>query len=48
MILEHLWSYKHTPQEEAVRTHIKGLRHKLKAVGAPMIWLKQFMVLAIV
>jgi DNA-binding winged helix-turn-helix (wHTH) protein len=35
MILEHLWSYKHTPQEEAVRTHIKGLRHKLKAVGAP-------------
>jgi PAS domain S-box-containing protein len=35
MILEHLWSYDDTPQEEAVRTHIKGLRHKLKAVGAP-------------
>ncbi|WP_392533644.1 response regulator [Nostoc sp. C117] len=35
MILEHLWSYEDTPQEEAVRTHIKGLRHKLKAVGAP-------------
>ncbi|QMS88363.1 response regulator [Nostoc edaphicum CCNP1411] len=34
MILEHLWSYEDTPQEEAVRTHIKGLRHKLKAVGA--------------
>ncbi|MCC5626768.1 response regulator [Nostoc sphaeroides CHAB 2801] len=34
MILEHLWSYQDTPQEEAVRTHIKGLRHKLKAVGA--------------
>ncbi|MBD6614774.1 response regulator [Komarekiella sp. 'clone 1'] len=33
MILEHLWSYDDTPTEEAVRTHIKGLRHKLKAVG---------------
>jgi PAS domain S-box-containing protein len=35
MILEHLWSYEDTPGEEAVRTHIKGLRQKLKAVGAP-------------
>jgi DNA-binding response OmpR family regulator len=34
-ILEHLWSYEAAPGEEAVRTHIKGLRHKLKAVGAP-------------
>jgi PAS domain S-box-containing protein len=34
MILEHLWSYEDTPGEEAVRTHIKGLRHRLKAVGA--------------
>jgi PAS domain S-box-containing protein len=34
MILEHLWSYEDTPTEEAVRTHIKGLRQKLKAVGA--------------
>ncbi|MBW4667389.1 MAG: response regulator [Cyanomargarita calcarea GSE-NOS-MK-12-04C] len=34
MILEHLWSYDDTPGEEAVRTHIKGLRHKLKTVGA--------------
>lgn len=34
-ILEHLWTYEDTPGEEAVRTHIKGLRHKLKAVGAP-------------
>ncbi len=33
-ILEHLWSYEDIPGEEAVRTHIKGLRHKLKAVGA--------------
>jgi diguanylate cyclase (GGDEF)-like protein len=34
MILEHLWSYEDTPGEEAVRTHIKGLRHKLKSAGA--------------
>ncbi|HLP89078.1 MAG TPA: response regulator [Nostocaceae cyanobacterium] len=35
MILEHLWSYEDTPGEEAVRTHIKGLRMKLRSVGAP-------------
>ncbi|MDX2100085.1 MAG: response regulator [Leptolyngbyaceae cyanobacterium bins.59] len=35
MILEHLWSFQETPGEEAVRTHIKGLRQKLKAVSAP-------------
>ncbi|PAX52728.1 response regulator [Brunnivagina elsteri] len=34
MILEHLWSYEDIPGEEAVRTHIKGLRQKLKAAGA--------------
>jgi DNA-binding response OmpR family regulator/HPt (histidine-containing phosphotransfer) domain-containing protein len=34
-ILQHLWIYEDTPSEEAVRTHIKGLRHKLKAIGAP-------------
>ncbi|WP_373545179.1 response regulator [Chamaesiphon sp.] len=34
-ILEHLWAYEDVPSEEAVRTHIKGLRHKLKAAGAP-------------
>ncbi|NHC36967.1 response regulator [Scytonema millei] len=33
-ILEHLWSYEDIPSEEAVRTHIKGLRQKLKAAGA--------------
>ncbi|MBW4621713.1 MAG: response regulator [Cyanosarcina radialis HA8281-LM2] len=32
-ILDHLWSYEDTPGEEAVRTHIKGLRQKLKAAG---------------
>jgi DNA-binding response OmpR family regulator/HPt (histidine-containing phosphotransfer) domain-containing protein len=35
MILEHVWTYDETPSEEAVRTHIKGLRQKLKAVGLP-------------
>lgn len=35
MILDHLWSYEDAPTEEAVRTHIKGLRMKLKAAGAP-------------
>lgn len=33
-ILDHLWSYSGTPSEEAIRTHIKGLRHKLKQAGA--------------
>lgn len=35
MILEHLWSYEEVPGEEAVRTHIKGLRQKLRAAGCP-------------
>ncbi|NET31583.1 MAG: response regulator [Cyanothece sp. SIO1E1] len=35
IILEHLWSYEDTPGEEAVRTHVKGLRQKLKSAGAP-------------
>ncbi|WP_066379038.1 response regulator [Anabaena sp. CA = ATCC 33047] len=35
MILEHLWSYEDTPGEDAVRTHIKGLRMKLRNVGVP-------------
>ena len=33
-ILDHLWSDSVTPSEEAIRTHIKGLRHKLKQAGA--------------
>jgi DNA-binding response OmpR family regulator len=32
-ILDHLWSLD-TPGEDVIRTHIKGLRHKLKAAGA--------------
>jgi DNA-binding response OmpR family regulator/HPt (histidine-containing phosphotransfer) domain-containing protein len=34
-ILEHLWTYEDAPSEEAVRTHIKGLRYKLRVAGAP-------------
>ena len=33
-ILDHLWSDGGTPSEEVIRTHIKGLRHKLKQAGA--------------
>jgi DNA-binding response OmpR family regulator/HPt (histidine-containing phosphotransfer) domain-containing protein len=33
-ILDHIWSYQETPSEEAIRTHIKGLRQKLKKAGA--------------
>jgi DNA-binding response OmpR family regulator len=33
-ILDHLWSYGGSPSDEAIRTHIKGLRHKLKQAGA--------------
>lgn len=32
-ILDHLWLNTDAPSEEAVRTHIKGLRQKLKAGG---------------
>ena len=34
-ILENLWSFAEIPSDEAVRTHIKGLRQKLKGAGAP-------------
>jgi DNA-binding response OmpR family regulator len=33
-ILEHVWSLEDPPTEETVKAHIKGLRHKLKAVDA--------------
>jgi diguanylate cyclase (GGDEF)-like protein len=33
-ILEHLWSFSDPPSEDTVRAHIKGLRRKLKSVGA--------------
>lgn len=34
-ILDHLWSWENPPGEDTVKAHIKGLRHKFKAVGAP-------------
>ncbi|HAA28359.1 MAG TPA: hypothetical protein DCE56_12580 [Cyanobacteria bacterium UBA8553] len=34
IIIERLWSDDSVPTESAVRTHIKGLRRKLKEVGA--------------
>lgn len=34
-IIDHLWSLEHPPEEDTVKAHIKSLRHKLKAVGAP-------------
>jgi DNA-binding response OmpR family regulator len=35
VIIEHIWSLEEPPDEGTVKTHIKSLRKKLKAVGAP-------------
>lgn len=32
-IIEHLWTFDDPPQEESVKSHIKGLRQKLKVAG---------------
>lgn len=34
-IIDHLWTLDHPPSEETVKVHLKSLRRKLKAVGAP-------------
>ena len=34
-IINSLWAFEEPPSEYAVRTHIKGLRQKLSAAGAP-------------
>jgi diguanylate cyclase (GGDEF)-like protein len=34
-LLDQLWTYEDTPGEDTVKAHIKGLRQRLKAVGAP-------------
>lgn len=34
-IIERIWSLQDPPTEDAVKSHIKTLRHKLKLVGAP-------------
>jgi diguanylate cyclase (GGDEF)-like protein len=33
MLIEYLWSLNEPPTEDTVRTHLKGLRHKLKTAG---------------
>lgn len=39
-IIEDLWSFEDPPGEDAIRTHIKGLRRKLQAAGAPKALIK--------
>jgi DNA-binding response OmpR family regulator len=34
-LLDRLWSYESLPDESTVKAHIRGLRQKLKAAGAP-------------
>lgn len=34
-IIDDLWSFEDPPGEDAIRTHIKGLRRKLKLAGGP-------------
>ena len=34
-IISHLWASEEPPSEEAVKAHIKYLRHKLRTVGIP-------------
>ena len=35
VILDRVWDSADQPEEEAVKVHIKGIRQKLRAVGAP-------------
>jgi DNA-binding response OmpR family regulator len=35
VIIGHIWSLKEPPTEETVKAHIKSLRYKLSAIGAP-------------
>lgn len=34
-IVDHLWTFDDPPEEDTIKSHIKGLRQKLKAAGAP-------------
>jgi diguanylate cyclase (GGDEF)-like protein len=34
-LIDHLWSFEDPPTEETVRSHVKGVRQKLKTAGAP-------------
>ncbi len=35
VMIEHIWSLKDPPEEDTIKVHIRSLRQKLKAVGAP-------------
>jgi DNA-binding response OmpR family regulator len=35
VIIEHVWPLESSPEEHTVKVHIRGLRQKLKAAGAP-------------
>jgi DNA-binding response OmpR family regulator len=35
LLIEHVWSLESPPCDDTVKAHIKSLRNKLKAVGAP-------------
>lgn len=35
VMIEHVWSLESPPEEHTVKVHIRGLRQKLKAAGAP-------------
>ncbi|MBD1845540.1 response regulator [Cyanobacteria bacterium FACHB-63] len=32
-LIDHIWSFEETPSEDTIRSHIKGLRQKLKTAG---------------
>jgi len=34
-LLDQLWSFGNSPEEATVKAHMRGLRQKLKAAGAP-------------
>ncbi|MBE9012063.1 winged helix-turn-helix domain-containing protein, partial [Pseudanabaenaceae cyanobacterium LEGE 13415] len=34
-IIDRIWSLQDPPTEETVKSHIKGLRQKLRGAGAP-------------
>jgi DNA-binding response OmpR family regulator len=35
VMIEHIWSLEAPPEEKTVKVHIRGVRQKLKAAGAP-------------
>jgi DNA-binding response OmpR family regulator len=40
LLIERIWSWEDAPGEETVKAHIKGLRQKLRSVGAPSDWIE--------